>query len=93
MNRPELSSDAFHRMHMGVGVIFLCCVALVVYSMLFLQAPMFFWSASLTLSVLATFVSYALMTLAMTFSNHKRHQEIVQTQAGAAELKSSQGCA
>jgi hypothetical protein len=90
MNRFALSSEAYHRLHMGAGLVFMSSLFLTVYLVIFKLAPAFSWSmgtppgncshygmldAIFAINVLASFVSYVLMSMAMHRSNEKRFEE------------------
>ncbi|WP_274644232.1 hypothetical protein [Pseudomonas serbica] len=90
MSRLELSSEGYHRLHIVAGMVFMSSLFLTVYLVIFKLAPAFSWSmgtpsgtcqhygmidAIFALNVLASFVSYVLMSMAMHRSNEKRFEE------------------
>lgn len=93
MSRSVLSSETYHRLHIGAGLIFLCSVILVVFVVLFKLAPAIALSMdtlpgpipsqaaldmTFILAALTSIISYVSMTVAMRMSNMKRREENVQ---------------
>lgn len=102
MSRFAFSSEGYHRLHMGAGLVFLSSLFLTVYLLIFKLAPAFSWSMGTTsgncshygkldaifvLNVLASFLSYVLMKIAMHKSNEKRFEENARALSGQGEAK------